>query len=55
MSGAACSFVGVYLSYYLDWSSGASVVITASVLFVIAFVISGLRGRRVPSLGIDAH
>jgi manganese/iron transport system permease protein/iron/zinc/copper transport system permease protein len=53
--GAACSFVGVYLSYYLDWSSGASVVITAAGVFVVAFVVSGLRGRRVPSLGIDAH
>jgi manganese/iron transport system permease protein/iron/zinc/copper transport system permease protein len=53
--GAACGFVGVYLSYYLDWSSGASVVITAAVVFMIAFVVSGLRHRRLPAIEVDAH
>ena len=53
--GAACGFVGVYLSYYLDWSSGASVVITAAAVFVVAFIFSGVRGRRLPDVGIDAH
>jgi ABC-type Mn2+/Zn2+ transport system permease subunit len=53
--GAACGFVGVYLSYYLDWSSGASVVITASILFVFVYAWSGLRGRRVAFAGLDTH
>lgn len=53
--GAACGFIGVYLSYYLNWSSGASVVITAAVLFAITFAVSGVRGRRVPAMGIDTH
>jgi ABC-type Mn2+/Zn2+ transport system permease subunit len=53
--GAACGFVGVYLSYYLNWSSGASVVLTASALFVVAFVVSGARGRRMSSAGVDLH
>ena len=53
--GAACGFVGVYLSYYLDWSSGASVVLTAAAVFAVVFVISGVRGRRLPAVGIDAH
>ena len=53
--GAACGFVGVYLSYYLDWSSGASVVLTAAAVFAVVFVISGIRGRRLPAVGIDSH
>jgi ABC-type Mn2+/Zn2+ transport system permease subunit len=55
--GAACGFVGVYLSYYLDWSSGASVVLTGAVVFVLAYGWSALRGRRalVPDVGFDAH
>jgi ABC-type Mn2+/Zn2+ transport system permease subunit len=54
--GAACGFVGVYLSYYLDWSSGATVVLTAAALFVFAYSVSWLRGRRqVPDVGLDAR
>jgi ABC-type Mn2+/Zn2+ transport system permease subunit len=47
-TGAFCGFVGVYLSYYLNWSSGASVVLTASAVFVVVFAWSGLQGRRLP-------
>ncbi|HEY7399265.1 MAG TPA: metal ABC transporter permease [Actinomycetota bacterium] len=54
-TGAACGLVGVYLSYYLDWSSGASVVLTSAVVFVVAFVISGFRHRRLPATAADVH
>jgi manganese/iron transport system permease protein/iron/zinc/copper transport system permease protein len=55
-TGALCGFVGVYLSYYLDWSSGATVVLTAAALFVVAWVIAGVRHRRaVPDVGLDIH
>jgi manganese/iron transport system permease protein/iron/zinc/copper transport system permease protein len=54
--GAACGFVGVYLSYYLDWSSGATVVLTAGAVFVLAYSASWMRGRRrVPDAGFDVH
>jgi ABC-type Mn2+/Zn2+ transport system permease subunit len=54
--GAACGFVGVYLSYYLDWSSGATVVLTASALFVLAYAYSALKNRRpLPDAGFDLH
>ena len=45
ITGAVCGFVGVYLSYHLDWSSGATVVITASIVFAIAYAVSALRRR----------
>jgi ABC-type Mn2+/Zn2+ transport system permease subunit len=55
-TGAACGFVGVYLSYYLDWPSGATVVLTAAALFVLAYLVSTVRNRRsVPDVGFDMH
>ncbi|MGQ0668254.1 MAG: metal ABC transporter permease [Actinomycetota bacterium] len=53
--GTLCGFFGVYLSYYLDWSSGASVVLAAAAVFLVAFVISGTRHRRLPAAAADAH
>ena len=53
--GASCGFVGVYLSYYLNWSSGASVVITAAAVFVVVYAWSALRGRLSAVARLDAH
>jgi ABC-type Mn2+/Zn2+ transport system permease subunit len=56
VTGALCGFVGVYLSYYLDWPSGATVVLTAATLFAIAYAVSSLRKREpLPDVGIDVH
>jgi manganese/iron transport system permease protein/iron/zinc/copper transport system permease protein len=55
-TGALCGFGGVYLSYFLDWSSGATVVISASVLFVLAYGWSALRRRAaIADAGFDVH
>jgi ABC-type Mn2+/Zn2+ transport system permease subunit len=53
--GTFCGFVGVYLSYYLDWPSGPAVVLTASVLFAAAYGVSSVRRRRLPEAALDAH
>jgi ABC-type Mn2+/Zn2+ transport system permease subunit len=53
--GTFCGFVGVYLSYYLNWASGAAVVLTAACLFVVAYGVSSLKRRRLPESAIDAH
>ena len=53
--GVACGFVGVYASYHLDWSSGGSVVLTATAIFVAAYAASALRRRRLPSGAADVH
>ena len=42
--GAACSVAGLYLSYYLNVASGAAVVLTATVLFLVTFVAAPHRG-----------
>ncbi|HWO69545.1 MAG TPA: metal ABC transporter permease [Actinomycetota bacterium] len=53
--GGACGFAGVYASYYLDWSSGGSVVLTATVLFLVAYAWSAARRRRLPAGAADVH
>jgi ABC-type Mn2+/Zn2+ transport system permease subunit len=42
--GAASSVTGLYVSYYLDVASGAAVVLTATVLFLVAFLAAPGRG-----------
>ncbi len=53
--GTFCGFVGVYVSYYLDWASGPAVVLTAAVLFAVAYTVSSVRRRRMPEAAFDAH
>jgi len=53
--GTFCGFVGVYVSYYLNWASGPAVVLTAAVLFVIAYAVSSVRRRSLPEAALDAH
>ena len=53
--GTVCGFIGVYLSYYLNWASGPAVVLTAAALFAVAYVISSVRRRSLPEAALDAH
>ena len=42
--GALSSVVGLYLSFYLSVASGAAVVLTATVIFLLAFLFAPARG-----------
>lgn len=44
--GASCGFVGMILSYHLDISPGATIILVAAMVFLVAYVVSGTRGRR---------
>ncbi|MDQ4089858.1 MAG: metal ABC transporter permease [Actinomycetota bacterium] len=44
--GAGCGFAGMALSYHLDVSSGASIVLVGAALFAVVFALTGPRGRR---------
>ena len=46
--GAVCGFVGLYLSYYVDVSSGANIVLVMAAVFVAALFWTSVRSR-VPS------
>jgi ABC-type Mn2+/Zn2+ transport system permease subunit len=52
--GGACGLVGMYLSYHLDVSSGATIVLVGFVAFAVVFAATGRKGlRRVG--GLDDH
>jgi ABC-type Mn2+/Zn2+ transport system permease subunit len=52
--GGGCGLVGMYLSYQLDISSGATIVLVSFLLFTVVFAITGRRGlSRIA--GLDHH
>ncbi len=54
--GAACGLAGMYVSFYLDIASGATIVLTAATLFGLTHLATGLRARRrvhLPSLAVS--
>ncbi len=50
--GTLCGFLGVYLSYYMNISSGAAVVLTGAAVFAVAFITSGLRRGALPARAV---
>lgn len=52
--GASCGFVGMVVSYHLDISSGATIVLVGATLFAVVFALTGRRGLR-RAAGLDAH
>ena len=44
--GALCGLVGMYLSWYTDAASGATIVLTGAALFAVVFTVTGARARR---------
>ena len=52
--GAACGFSGMYLSYHLDVSSGAAIVLTSFLVFLGVFFASG-RSARLRTSTAHAH
>ena len=51
--GALCGFTGIYVSYYVDISSGASIVLVAAGAFMLALLYSAVR-NRVAASGLAA-
>jgi ABC-type Mn2+/Zn2+ transport system permease subunit len=52
--GAVSGFVGMYLSWFLDIASGASIVLVSTSLFAITYLFYGARGAR-RLRGAEAH
>jgi ABC-type Mn2+/Zn2+ transport system permease subunit len=50
--GATTCFVGMNLSYHLNTSSGATIILTNTAVFVTVFAVTGARGRR-RAAGLD--
>lgn len=51
--GAGCGFAGMLLSYHIDVSPGATIILMASTIFLVTFAVTGSRGRR--NIGDLAH
>ena len=49
--GALCGLGGIYLSFYVDVSSGATVVLFSAGLFLVALGYSSLRARLASARG----
>ncbi len=45
--GAVCGFLGIYLSYFVDVSSGATIVLVEASVFAVVMAYSYLRSRLV--------
>lgn len=45
--GSFCGLAGIYISYYLDVSSGASIVLFSTVLFLVVLVYTSLRSNLI--------
>ncbi len=43
--GAVAGFVGMNVSYHLDLSSSATIILVSTVIFIAAYAATGLRGR----------
>jgi manganese/iron transport system permease protein/iron/zinc/copper transport system permease protein len=43
--GAVCGFVGMNLSYHLDTSASATVILVGAVIFIGVYAVTGVRGR----------
>ena len=46
LGGALCGFGGMYLSYYADIASGATITLTATAVFAVAYVTGLVRSRH---------
>ena len=53
--GAFCCVAGVYISYYNDVASGATIVLVAATLFVVVFAATAVTARRRLSRLGDDH
>ena len=43
--GAVSAFTGMYLAYFLDTSASATIILTGTLMFIVVYATTGLRGR----------
>lgn len=44
--GALCGFAGMYVSYYVNIASGATIVLVAAAVFLVVYVATAITARR---------
>jgi ABC-type Mn2+/Zn2+ transport system permease subunit len=43
--GATSAFIGMNLAYHLDTSASATIILVGTLMFIVVYAVSGLRGR----------
>ena len=43
--GATSAFIGMNLAYHLDTSASATIILVGTLMFILVYAVSGLRGR----------
>ena len=46
---------GIYLSYYINTASGGTIVLVASTIFAIVWLLRGMRARQTPAADMHFH
>jgi manganese/iron transport system permease protein/iron/zinc/copper transport system permease protein len=50
--GALSGFLGMNLSYHLDTSASATIILVATAMFIVVYTVAGTRNRmKMASLG----
>jgi manganese/iron transport system permease protein/iron/zinc/copper transport system permease protein len=52
--GAMSAFVGMYLSFHLDTSASATIILVGTLQFIVVYAVAGLRGRA-RIAGLHSH
>lgn len=52
--GGACAFLGMFLSYHLDTSASATIILVGTLIFIAVYAFAGIRGRS-RIAGIHSH
>jgi len=52
--GAISAFVGMYLSFHLDTSASATIILVGTLQFIVVYAVAGLRGRA-RIAGLHSH
>jgi manganese/iron transport system permease protein/iron/zinc/copper transport system permease protein len=52
--GAVSAFVGMYLSFHLDTSASATIILVGTLQFIVVYAVAGLRGRA-RIAGLHSH
>ena len=53
--GALSGGIGMYVSYFADISSGATIVLVGTAAFLVAYAVTGAQGRRRPRAPVIAY
>ncbi len=52
--GAVSAFFGMYLSFHLDTSASATIILVGTLIFIVVYAVAGLRGRS-RIAGLHSH